>query len=695
MKKNRILLFAGTTEGRKLSEYLAAYPVRTHVCVATEYGEDLLPEGENLTVSHKRLNAQEMAAFIGEFAPDFVIDATHPYADEVTANIKKACEQTGMEYLRVVRAENKASSDCVFVDSIEEAVAFLQTTKGNILAATGSKELAAYTKIPDYGKRVFARVLSTAEVVGKCEALGFVGRNLICMQGPFSVEMNVAMMKQFDIAYLVTKESGKAGGFPEKCEAAKRAGAALVVIGRPEKETGYSLEEMYTLLGERLGGSGKKESVKCCEALRCPERQVALVGIGMGSALDMTLRVRKICENAQLIIGAKRMAEAVASRGQAVFESYKPQEIVSYIKEHIEYEKIAVVFSGDVGFYSGAKKLYEALTWERENGVSLEITVEPGISSVAYFCAKLGVSWEDARLLSLHGKQDNLIAAVRDHKKILALTGNAESVRAIGEKLTEYGYGDLQVALGEELSYPSEKITKGMARKLCAYEGGSLSVLYIENPDGGKRQVTGGICDREFLRGEVPMTKEEVRSVSLAKLGLKKDSVVYDIGAGTGSVSVEAALLSSEGHVYAIERKKEAAELIEKNKRQFGTENLTVIEGSAPDALGSLPIPDCVFIGGSGGHLREIVQKILETALKDRQPEACGQIRFVLNAISLDTVSEAMSVLAELKKDERFSVENEEIAQISVAKSKSVGGHHMMMGQNPIYVMSFLAGRRE
>jgi len=325
----------------------------------------------------------------------------------------------------------------------------------------------------------------------------------------------------------------------------------------------------------------------------------------------------------------------------------------------------------------------------------LEITVEPGISSIAYFCAKLGVSWEDARLLSLHGKQDNLIAAVRDHKKILALTGNAESVRAIGEKLTEYGYGDLQVALGEELSYPSEKITKGTARKLCAYEGGSLSVLYIENPDGGKRQVTGGICDSKFLRGEVPMTKEEVRSVSLAKLGLKKDSVVYDVGAGTGSVSVEAALLSCEGYVYAIERKKEAAELIEKNKRQFGTENLTVIEGSAPDALEGLQAPDCVFIGGSGGHLREIVQIILEKALKDRQPEACGQIRFVLNAISLDTVSEAMSVLAELKKDERFSVENEEIAQISVAKSKSVGGHHMMMGQNPIYVMSFLVVNRE
>lgn len=689
MEGKRILLFAGTTEGRRLAEYLAGLRVRTHVCAATEYGEGLLPEGKDLTLSHERLSEAEMEKLFEEFAPDFVIDATHPYASEVTANIKKACEKTDTEYLRVVREEYSGAKDCIFVNTLHEAVDFLKTTKGNILAATGSKELDVYTQIEDYRERVYARVLSVAAVVEKCEALGFAGRNLICMQGPFSVELNAAMLRQYNISYLVTKESGKAGGFPEKYEAAARAGAALVVVGRPEKETGYTLEEMYHLLAGWLGDSSGNFAGNPGKETESPDRQVAIVGIGTGSGLDMTLQARKICREAELIIGARRMVEAAALPGQEVFVSYKPEEIVSYIDSHREYEKIAVVFSGDIGFYSGAKQLYETLARERERGMHLDITMVPGISSIVYFCAKLGVAWEDAKLLSLHGKRENLIAAVRGSKRVLALTGNAESIREIGRTLTEYGYGELHIALGEDLSYSSEKITQGTADGLCRYEGRGLAVLCVENPEGGKKPVSGGIPDSGFLRGSVPMTKEEVRSISLSKLRLHKDSVVYDVGAGTGSVSVEAALFAEKGQVYAVERKAEAAELIRKNQRKFGAENLTVIIGSAPEALRGLPAPDRVFIGGSGGKLREILQTVLEKPEERGQEGTKRTTRFVVNAISLETVAETISLLGGLKDSGEFLVEEEDIVHLSVAKAETIGKHHMMMGRNPIYILAF------
>lgn len=666
MKEKRILLFAGTTEGRKLAEYLSKKEVRVHVCVATEYGESLILEEENITVSHERMNEEQMEEFMKEYDPDLVIDATHPYASEVTANIKKSCNHLKTEYIRLVR-ENTDTPDCIFVENIEDAVSFLKTVQGNILATTGSKELSAYTKIDQYKTRVFARVLSTADVVKKCEELGFAGRNLICMQGPFSVEMNVAMMKEFHIAYLVTKESGKAGGFPEKCEAAKRSGAKLVVIGRPTVEEGYSLEEMYRILSDRLD-------------MKTDKRVISLVGIGTGAEDLRTLEAKKACEDAQLIIGARRMVEAIALPGQDSFISYKTEEIVSFIKTRTEYKKVAVVFSGDVGFYSGAKKLLSSLQKEVKIEKSMELNVIPGISSVVYFCAKLGISWEDVKLLSMHGKKENMISAIRDNRKIIALSGNEEGIRKLGSDMIMYGYGNLKVSFGIDLSYPTERIINGTASQLCGYYGSGLSVLYIENPAGGKKKVTGGLKDEEFIRGKTPMTKEEVRSVSLSKLNIQRDSIIYDIGAGTGSVSVEAAMLANQGYVYAIEVKEEAVELIKKNKYKFGTDNLAVLCASAPEALNDLPMPDCVFVGGSKGNLKEILFKITE-----KNPK----VRVVINAISLETLSEAVSCVKALKEKKELFIEEEEIVHLSVAKSKSVGNYHMMMGQNPIFVISF------
>ncbi len=661
MKESKILLFAGTTEGRELAEYLVERKVKVHACVATPYGESLLPKNRLLSISHQRLDECQMRELIKEFAPRYVVDATHPFAKEVTENIKRACIEVKAPYIRLLREAGQAG-ESVCVEDVEAAVEYLEGTSGNILVTTGSKELENYTRLTDYQERIFARVLSVGDVAVKCEELGIRGRHLICMQGPFSVEMNLAMLREYKISYLVTKESGIAGGYPEKCEAAAMAGVGLVVIGRPRQEAGMSLEEVIKFLKNEINLQDKWK--------------VSLVGIGMGTAETLRAVGKEACKKARLLIGAKRMLETADQR-QHTYASYQPEEIVNYIKEHPEYENVAVLLSGDAGFYSGASRLLKRLEAEPQ----IEARVIPGISSVAYFCARLGVSWEDAALRSLHGRQDNILAAVREHEKTVILAGSAQSVRSLCRKLAEYGYGSLKVCVGADLSYDTEKIIEGTAESLQEYQGADLAVIYVENPDTCKGMAVHGLPDGEFMRGDVPMTKEEVRSISLSKLRLAKDSVVYDVGAGTGSVAVEAALRVTDGIVYAVEKKEEAIELIEKNQKKMKADNLVIVKGEAPDALLGLPVPDCVFIGGSTGNLKGILDTVYQKNKK---------ARVVINTITLETLTEAKHCMEELP------VAEEEIVQISVSRSKKAGRYHMMLGLNPVTVISFtLHGKKD
>lgn len=677
---DKILLFAGTTEGRNLAEFLEKNQIPTEVCVATQYGETLLEEGKYLHVHAGRLDETEMEQQIQKQQITLVIDATHPYAVIVSQNIRRACSRTGTEYIRLARKETDASwkqemEDVTEVASVAEAADFLAKKEGRIFAATGSKELSAYQVIQDYQDRVVARVLSTPEAVSECAMLGFSGKNLICMQGPFTEDLNVAMLRQAQASWMVTKESGKAGGFLEKLRAAKKAGAKLVVIKRPgerseeiaedqKEENLYAIcdeGQIRSLLGKRLG--------------ICPKRQLYLVGIGMGNEKNRTVEAEQICQSADLLIGARRMLQSVKTEGKAVFESYKPDEIAAYLAEHPQYETAAVLLSGDIGFYSGAKKLYDAI--ERTEGLEqMEIYPVSGISSVVYFCGKLGVSWEDVHLLSLHGRKQNLIDAVKYHEKVFVLCGEKDGIPKICCKLKEYGLGDVKVAVGTDLSYEQERIVQGTAESLMKEDFAPLSVLLICNPDVKKR-IGHGLDDDLFLRGKVPMTKSEVRSISLSKLRLHKDAVVWDVGAGTGSVSIEAASLAKDGVVYAIEKKDEAIDLLEQNKRKFGTDNLEIIKGLAPEALEGLPAPTHAFIGGSSGNLKEILEVLLE-----QNP----RVRVVINAIALETVAEAMQCL----KSMAFT--DVDIAQVSVAKGKKLGSYEMMMGQNPVYIFSCTGG---
>ena len=664
---SKILIFAGTTEGHSLAKILNQHEIPFHMCVATEYGEKVLEEELTDKVTVGRLDAEQMMQMMKDQEAWIVVDATHPYAVIVSENIREACQKAGVEYLRLLRASEEYRAeelqDCIFVDSVDEAVDFLAEHEGKALLTTGSKELVKYTRVEDYQERFFARVLATPEVVLSCQLLGFEGKNLIAMQGPFTEEMNVAMLKMCGAKYLVTKEAGKAGGFAEKVSAARKAGAQLVLIRRPSKEEGSSLEEVV----RRLCPEGVPELAENIEVISPVPRKITLLGIGMGAAGQLTWDGIQACQQADVIIGARRMLDALKTFGKLEYASYKSEEIIQYIHENPQYHRVVIALSGDVGFYSGAKKLWEGLDPK-------QIEVISGISSVVYFCGQLHKSWEDVHLVSLHGRSANLIAAVREHRKVFALVGGKDGVHEACQSLIDYGYGDISMWVGQDLSYENEKIWPGTPESLldCPAEG--LNVILLENDSADHYVVTHGIPDDAFIRDKVPMTKEEIRSISISKLQLRRDSVLYDVGAGTGSISIEAARQMTEGQVYAIEKKQEAVALIGQNCRKFGTSNVVVVEGLAPEALDDLPTPTHACIGGSSGNMDEILDH-----LREKNPA----IRIVVNAIALETIGQVMDYL---KKNPPV---HEDIAQVSVAKSRVLGSYHMMTGLNPVMVAAF------
>jgi precorrin-6Y C5,15-methyltransferase (decarboxylating) len=655
----KVIIFAGTTEGRSIAEYLERHQVKIHVCTATEYGESLIKRSDYIGVTAKRLNREEMEQLIYKTEALVVVDATHPYATAVSNHIKEACENTKVTYIRLLREEtdlsNMENTSVIYVNSVKDACEYLKRTDGNVFVTTGSKELKEYTNIEDYKERIYARVLSGREAILAVMDLGFEGKNLICMQGPFSEELNYAMLKQTKANFLVTKEAGKNGGFLEKINAASRLNITTIVIGRPKEEDGYSYSKVIELLKKKLSFHTEK-------------RQISVIGIGMGMLKGMTGDAIQAIQAADIVFGASRMLKGIEALNKKTVQIYKKEAIGEYLLAHREYERIAVLVSGDVGFYSAANGFLQYFKDEQVNYIC-------GISSLSYLCAKLGKAWDHVCILSNHGVQVNTIDAVRRNTKVFTLMGGKDSVVLLMQELISFGFLKLNVWVGENLGYEKERIVFGSPKELLEKEFEVLCVVYIENPFA--KEDSDRIGDEEFIRGSVPMTKEEVRTVSISKLELKKDSIVYDIGAGTGSVSIQAAKKAYEGYVYAIERKSEAVFIIEENKRKFQVSNIKVIEGSAPEVLKDLPVPTHAFIGGSNGNLSDIIKLLLS-----KNPK----LNIVISAITIETIAEAVSVLKKL------NITNYEIIQLQTAKGKAVGAYHMMMGQNPVIILSIRGG---
>lgn len=653
----KLCVFAGTTEGRRLVEFLRTQEAQVTVCVATEYGETLLREGDNLTVSAGRMTREEMERLFEAEGFDCVIDATHPYAAVATENISDACRAAGTEYLRLLRQSSDVPDDAVFTEDVSGAAAYLNTTQGNILLTTGSKELSRFSEIRDFEQRVYARVLPMEESLRACQNAGLAPAHILAMQGPFTQEMNTAMLRSVSANYLVTKLTGRAGGFWEKAAAAREVGATLIVIGRPPQREGFDFSRLVTLLCERYG------------FVWCP--QVFIVGIGSGHPQGMTGETCRAIGKADCLIGAERMLDGMAVGGQAIHHAIAPGDISDFIWKHREYQSFTVIMSGDTGFFSGTKKLLPMLE-------GCQVQVLPGLSSMSCLCARLGKSYEDVVPVSVHGRDRDIVPDVLRNRRVFALVGGENGMARLCGRLTRAGLGDVRVSIGERLGYEEERITVGTAEELAEGSYHSLSVALIEHDR--PCVVTHGLPDTVFQRGRaadtsvVPMTKSEVRAVCLSKLRLTSDAVCWDVGAGTGSVAIEMALQAVKGHVYAIERKRDAVRLMEENRQRLFANNMTIVEGCAPDACHDLPSPTHVFIGGSSGNLREII-----ALAKENNPG----VRIVATAIALESAAELTAILRE------NSFTEHEIVSMTVARDRKAGGYHLMTGQNPIYIFTF------
>lgn len=248
-----IWLIGGTSEGRRLIKDLAGYDIDLYVSVATDYGASLIEPQENLHVMCKRMDLQMMLDFLAEKQPVCVIDATHPYATIVTATITEACQKAGVEYLRLLRPASIAE-DCIMVHDFAEAVELLNHLEGNIFLTTGSKNLKDFANVQNFAERIALRILPMRDSLDTALELGYKPANIICMQGPFSKELNVAMFKKYNARYVVTKDSGDVGGFSEKVQAASDASARLIVIGRAAEEKGAAYNELINNLRTKLDG---------------------------------------------------------------------------------------------------------------------------------------------------------------------------------------------------------------------------------------------------------------------------------------------------------------------------------------------------------------------------------------------------------------------------------------------------------
>ena len=388
--------------------------------------------------------------------------------------------------------------------------------------------------------------------------------------------------------------------------------------------------------------------------------KVILIGCGCGEQ-SLTAEAAEAIRQADILVGSRRLMDLFGG-GKHCIEAVRPEEIASALKSSW-CETACALFSGDSGFYSGARRLLPLLEGE-------DVAVLPGISSLQMFSAKLQIPWQGWHFCSAHGRKCDPVKEVCRGKPVFFLTGGSVTPAELCRELCAAGLGELPVAVGENLGGQNEQIYQGVADDYVNQIFAPLSVMLAEKAPN-RKQYLPGIPDTCFARTEgIPMTKREVRAVALSLLGVKEDSVCWDIGTGTGSVAIELALHT--GAVYGIEQNEDAVSLAEENRRALGAWNLRLIRGHAPEALNSLPEADAVFVGGTGGNGREILRTVLE-----KSPKAS----ICVTAVTLETLHMA-SVLLE---EEGYETE---ILQLSASRSRVVGRSHMMTAQNPIWLIS-------
>ena len=412
-------------------------------------------------------------------------------------------------------------------------------------------------------------------------------------------------------------------------------------------------------------------------------RKVTIIGAGPGNPDLLSRAALDAIDIADVVIGAHRALAGIDVPPDVVrCELVKTADIVAALTDAASWQRAVVVMTGDVGLFSGARRLVEALSGDAQ----VDVRVVPGISSASYLAARLARPWQDWRFASAHGVACDIVAEAERAGELFLVTSGGEDPSRLSGELVQAGFGDARVTVAERLSYPDERITCATASEIVGQTFDDLNVMLIDfaggagSPAGASRAASSrwpyassGIPDELFIRGDVPMTKQEVRAVALAKLRLTATDTVWDVGAGTGSVSIEAALVARAGSVWAVERNAAGVRLIRENADAFGCGNVHAVPGVAPEALVKLPVPDAVFVGGSAGELPSIVEAALEKN---------SQVRLCVPCVTVETLTEACALLS----GSRFK--GFEACQVSAARAEAVGSHHLMKAQNPVFLVS-------
>lgn len=388
-------------------------------------------------------------------------------------------------------------------------------------------------------------------------------------------------------------------------------------------------------------------------------RIFSIIGAGMGTPDTLTGEARRALDAVDAVFATARLAALRPGAEVCPFSELAARAIGA------GGQAVAVLVSGDVGFFSAASRLRQQLA---PHG---EVRLICGLSSLQYFCAKCGVPYDDICVRSLHGRAGSILGAVSYHKKVFALTGGAQNAQTVCRALADAGLGGLTVHLGENLGMQTEHIAHGTAAELADQPCGDLAVLLIEHPDAVN--AAEPLRDSMFSRAKVPMTKEEVRWTACGRLAVQPGDTVWDVGAGTGAMTLELARRACDGLVYAVERDADALALLAENRCKLGGYNVQIVAGRAPQALEALPAPDCVFVGGSGGEMR----RILELA-KEKNPA----VRVVVTAIALETLEETRRALIDL------DFANVEVSQLAASRGRAVGPYTMMTALNPVFILS-------
>lgn len=391
--------------------------------------------------------------------------------------------------------------------------------------------------------------------------------------------------------------------------------------------------------------------------------EVTVIGAGPGNISYYTGEAIESIRRSDIVLTSKRFIPDMERLNSNVVEM-GVMDSCKYINEHCEdYVNLAVVASGDVGFYSIAS------TIKKNCGDNTYIRLVNGLSSYQYFMAKIGLSYENAKLVSLHGRDGSIVPYVSYNPLVFSLTGGNLKVANILGELVESGLGDLWVYIGERLSAEDERISMGKAVDLIESEYDELSVMVVHNEN--YVNCHNRLKDEDFIRGKSPMTKYAVRALTVDMLDINPKDVIYDIGAGTGSVSIAMAYKAYEGKVYALEKNSEAIPLIKSNIKKLGSYNVEVIESYAPEGMKHLPKPDKVFIGGSTGQLKNIIEICLE-----KNPFT----DVVVNAVTLETIAEVTNVFKELDFET-------EVLCVNIANSQKLGRYNLMKAENPVYII--------